>query len=225
MPKQRKNNKSKSKRGGDFSQQVSPFSPYDNNEEQEQQEQQFPTFSDDNEFQAEQAPAPVSQNSMAPVPPPNNNDLLKQTQDNFNSADKKITEHFQKGVDSAKSNIQSGLANVSKSAEPVTNSAKNAWNHVTNFFSNLTNSKGQTTGQSLGIQTTGGNRRKRGGGFRPSQDYGLAASGSPVYGIKTVRANAYIGGKKSKRKSKSKSKKSNKKNTKKASRKSKSAKK
>ena len=133
--------------------------------------------------------------------------------DKFNDADNKVTSGVQQHVANAQTSISNAVEPVTK---PVGSFFSNMFEKVKNLVKKP--NPNQTIGASVGVQPAtpvfqGGKRKRRGGGFRPSHDYGIATTGAPVYGIKTVTANAYIGGKKS-RKSHKKSRKSHKKSRK-----------
>ena len=132
--------------------------------------------------------------------------------DKFNDADNKVTNGIQQHVSNAQ-------ASISNAVEPVTKPVGSFFSNMFEKVKNLVKkpNPNQTIGASVGVQPSssqslqGGRRKRRGGGFRPSHDYGIATTGAPVYGMKTVTANAYIGGKKSKmRKSRKSHKKSRK---------------
>ena len=116
-------------------------------------------------------------------------------QDKFKETDDKATKAVTDGV----KNISQTVANVANPVvEPVKGFFGNLWDKAKKLVKQPETH--ETIGSSMGVQpAVGGKKRRGGGGFRPSQDYGIATSGAPVNGIKTVNANSYIGGKKSKR--------------------------
>ncbi len=116
-----------------------------------------------------------------------------------------------------KPNVQEQMnkmgSDVKNSVDNALSGAKSSFSGISNWFKNImpkksTDSAPPSSSPSLlesnpTFQSAGKRTRKRGGGgYKPSADYGLASSAAPINGIKTASANAYVGGRKKRRNSK-----------------------
>ena len=103
-------------------------------------------------------------------------------------------------LDNVGSNLSTGVKSATDSVKSVLSS------FMGNFKKKPEESAPPASAPSVfSSPTTGGKRRmtkKRGGGYKPSMDFNLASSAAPVHGLRTVSANAYVGGKRRHRKSK-----------------------
>jgi len=107
--------------------------------------------------------------------------------------------------------------NVKNEMNNALSGAKTGFSNFTGWFTSIIPKKSTTSQPSQSpvesnqpVQNAGKRSRKRGGGYKPSVDYNLASSAAQVSGIKTVSANAYVGGKRHKRRNSKKTRKSRK---------------